>query len=464
MSSIHDLLPIPTGMQTPNAYHVFGLESGEQDMDKITAKVVAVIEQLKLVKEQSDPGLWQQAAKMVDQSRKILADPKRKSALDATLPQVSNQTVPKQLPNSSGDPLAGLLPSGDPLLLSGDRLLLSGAPLFPVTKIQQEMRTVDRSSKRRQSRRRTSTGNWILGLMILALVAVVCLLGYFVFLRQGKIEIVKTGDKITISTEAQGSYRAVESVASSPVPDRPVPDRPVPDRPVPDPPETIDLATATPPESVPTDRILESDHPSEVTTAPEMTRVAPPTDVRMLDQSKQQEELEQVRQLIRKSDWKNMKSAAESLTEQNLSPQNQLDAQRLSELADLATHYRGGIERAVSELQAGHEIVINDSLFLQVAKKADDLLIVRSSKEQKWSFSFDEFPFSLAHKLASFQVSESPTGLAAKAVYQAIAPKATEANREESIQWLTAISDEIEGADRDRLVQAIQSIYPSEQE
>lgn len=446
MSSIHDLLPIPPGLQTPNAYHVFGLESGEQDMDKITAKVVSVIEQLKLVKAQSDPGLWQQAAKMVDQSRKILADPKRKSALDATLPQVSNQTAPERLPNASGDPLAGLLPSGDPLSLSGAPLSLSGAPLLPVTTIPPEMRTGDRSIKRRQ---RSSSGNWILGLMTLALVAVICLLGYFVFFQHGKIEIVKTGDKITISTEAEGSYRAVESVTSSPVPD---------------PPKTIDSATATPPESVPTDRIRASDQPSEVTTAPEITPVMPPPDVPMLDQSKQQVELEKVRQLIRKSDWKNMKAAAESLTEQNLSPQNRLDAQRLYELADLATHYRGGIERAVSELQAGHEIVINDSLFLQVVKKADDLLILRSSKEQKWSFSFDEFPFSLAHKLASFQVSESPTGLAAKAVYQAIAPKATEANREQSIRWLKAISDEIEGADRDRLVQAIQSIYPLEQE
>jgi len=53
-------------------------------------------------------------------------------------------------------------------------------------------------------------------------------------------------------------------------------------------------------------------------------------------------------------------------------------------------------------------------------EKGDDLLVVRYNEKNR-SFTFDEFPFSLAHKLASFSVSDSPTGEAAKAVYQAIA-------------------------------------------
>ena len=48
--------------------------------------------------------------------------------------------------------------------------------------------------------------------------------------------------------------------------------------------------------------------------------------------------------------------------------------------------------------------------------------------------------------------------------YQAIAPKATDAHRQQSIDWLNEIDGEIKGADRSRLIAAIESVYPLEEE
>ena len=109
-----------------------------------------------------------------------------------------------------------------------------------------------------------------------------------------------------------------------------------------------------------------------------------------------------------------MKNAAESLTEMALSNANATTAQGLFGLADLATYYRGGIELAVGKLQAGNDFSINDTFRVLVVETGEDLLTVRYNKKNR-SFKFDDFPFSLAHKLASFEVPDGPTAQAAKA-------------------------------------------------
>ncbi len=76
----------------------------------------------------------------------------------------------------------------------------------------------------------------------------------------------------------------------------------------------------------------------------------------------------------------------------------------------------------MGELEVGNDFEISNSLRVLVVETGDDLLTIRYNKKNR-SFKFDEFPFSLAHKLAAFQIPDSPTGQAAKAVYQAIAPK-----------------------------------------
>ena len=499
MSTIYDLLPIPRGQKSPNAYEIFGIEPGEQDMDIVTAKVVSVINHLKSIRTDTDPQLWQQAARLVDQARQTLADPATKKALDAKLALPVAETVgsmPKGESQSrpNQDPLEGLLPDGDPLapVSSPDRSApavamppgLFGAPEAnrqqPETQTNwSPVETVDRPKESRRRKRPSSNANRLLALMTVALFSIVAILGYFVFFRQGKIEIASTGDKVTVVTDQPGqsvsgritrpptestSAQANSGNSSAPQPNT----KPTQNiDPVMGNRDTANIGSDEP------DRSLipagpQPDKPAEMpATSPPKPEVKPqpvPTpEPTTLGAAEQRSEIDKVRRLIRQSDWAAMKGAAKSLTELKLSAQNNSLAQGLFQLADLATYYRTGIQRAVADLETGEDFAISDSFRVLVVKSAADELTVRYNKKNR-SFKLDEFPFSLAHKLASFQVAEGPTFQAAKAAYQAVAPKATDAHRDESIEWLNGIEGTLEGADPERLVQAIESVYPSEEE
>lgn len=168
--------------------------------------------------------------------------------------------------------------------------------------------------------------------------------------------------------------------------------------------------------------------------------------------------LEQVRALIREARWKEMKVAAEAALATRMTDKQKAEAEALYELADLATFYRGGIERAVAELKVGSDFEVKADFRVIIVETGEDLLVVRYSAKNR-SFSFDEFPFSLAHKLASFQVPDSPAGAAAKAAYQAIAPLATDEHRVEAITWLREINEEVEGVHPKRVSEAIENLF-----
>jgi len=395
----------------------------------------------------------------------------------------------------SSDPLEGLLPAGDPFepvavtVASEDREAnstamppgLFGTPATPIANqpIAKPLNSdsvaapVVRQTKRRR-RNRSSITPWILGFLTAGMLSVIGLLAYFVFSGSGKVEIVKSGNKITVSTD-QNRQPKLQINQARPTDRRPqsTPPRmrdPVMGNLVGTQPDT-ETATFGQPSGIllgspETDSDIKTDQEPN---AP-MTEQSPPestatvdvpitsVEVPMMALSDQQEALEKVRQLIRQSDWGKMKVAAESLTEKQLSPENKSIAQALFELTDLATYYREGIKNAVDELEVGNDFEVVNSLRVIVVETGKDLLVVRYNKKSR-SLTFDEFPFSLAHKLATFQIPSGPTGEAAKAVYQAVAPKATDAHRDEAVRWLQAIEGEVEGADPQRLAQTIESVY-----
>jgi hypothetical protein len=127
--TIHDLLPIATGNESPHAYEVFGLEAGEQDMAIVSAAIQSTVNRLREAKSSTDPQVWQTAAKVVQAARVKLADPKQKAELDARfgiIPMAGPQSAsspastltsassPKPSP-AKVDPLAGMLPPNNPL-------------------------------------------------------------------------------------------------------------------------------------------------------------------------------------------------------------------------------------------------------------------------------------------------------------------------------------------------------------
>ncbi|MCP4776985.1 MAG: hypothetical protein GY880_22415, partial [Planctomycetaceae bacterium] len=110
-TNIYDLLPVPEGVKEPHAYQVFGIEDGEQDLAIISEKIREVVGNLKQQKEGTNPKLWTQAAKLAQQARLTLANPKTKAKLDARFGIIADEPV-----NAAGvDPLASILPSADPL-------------------------------------------------------------------------------------------------------------------------------------------------------------------------------------------------------------------------------------------------------------------------------------------------------------------------------------------------------------
>lgn len=112
-----EILPIRDGVQSPNAYQVLGLTPGETDDNKITDAANQIIAQVKSVKAETDPALWKQIAAMVQTARVTLADPKKKQQLDRKLRSASEHhpSTPQSRKPTLSDPLAGLLPPGNPM-------------------------------------------------------------------------------------------------------------------------------------------------------------------------------------------------------------------------------------------------------------------------------------------------------------------------------------------------------------
>ena len=164
------------------------------------------------------------------------------------------------------------------------------------------------------------------------------------------------------------------------------------------------------------------------------------------------------RDAIRKADWTEMAKIAEMIHQLQLSAEDEAEIEGPMSVADLAIYYRKGIEKAVANLASGNDFEVANGFRVVVVDKTDQSLTVRyNAKNQE--FKFDAMPLSLAHKLASFQVPDGPSGKAAKAVYQAIAPKSTLQHREQAIAWIREIDQPIEDADAETLIQTLQSIF-----
>jgi hypothetical protein len=425
------LLPIPPGTDKPTPYEVFGLAAGIADQQRINAAVTQTIRQLKSQQAESDPAAWQQAARMVQQARGILNDPVLKAALDAEM-------------NAVSDPLAGLLPSGDPCAPAEIAIAAaalgqeqSGAAQPKSTAVPRIDPLADptklRSTVRRRRRPQSSLRRWLLGLLTGGLLAASASVAYVVLIKPGSNISQQPPIAQTTGRPREIDSAVVERTVREPVVIEPAVSEPAVMEPVVSEPVMVESASMQP-----------SDQES----------------IPLLPESDQQRELERVADLIRAADWPQMQSAAESLLEKPLSAANKIAVRDLFAVAQLAVYYRGGIERAVAALQPGNDFAVTDSLRVIVVATADNSLTLRYNQQTR-SLMFDEFPFSLAHKLASFQIPDGPTRTAAMAVYQSIAPRTTAAYRSQAIDWLRAIDAEIEAGDPNRIARTLESLYPA---
>jgi hypothetical protein len=422
----------------------------------------------------------------------------------------------------SADPLAAVLPTADPLeavppppsaapvpdipapQLPGSPPAKPGGPvptdLFspasPATGSPASIATVPvvvKPKKKGRRRRQSAISILLFALFAIGMLGLIGLLGYVV-LSEGQLAITSTDRGISISTqqvdeeptnqvgpprplnEARRPPREFDPVMGSLAGDVPPPNRPpestgllrgidmtgegidMTGEPLEDSSDMNmesplgELAPAPPsePESAPPSE-PESEPLTDATPEP---ATQPPTD-EMIAEADQT--LERVRTLIREANWSEMKAAAEAAAGIRMNDQQQGQAKAIYELAELASYYRGGIERAIADQDAGNEIEVNE-IRLVVVETGDDLLVVKLNGRNK-TYKFDDIPLSLAHKLARFEIPDSPTGQAAKAAYQAIVPKTTPDYRAQAIDWLREITDPVEGADPQRMAETIEALF-----
>ncbi len=80
-----EILGIDPRCEKPNAYELFGLATGESDVDRIQAAIGATVQRLKQRQDSTDVATWKRAALAVSKAKKLLVEPAAKSAYDAKL-------------------------------------------------------------------------------------------------------------------------------------------------------------------------------------------------------------------------------------------------------------------------------------------------------------------------------------------------------------------------------------------
>ncbi len=168
-----------------------------------------------------------------------------------------------------------------------------------------------------------------------------------------------------------------------------------------------------------------------------------------------------LREIIKNSKWNEMNKQAEKLLTMQINGAQQAEAETLHEITELATYYRVGIEKSVAALNSGNDFEVRKNRRVLVVEKGNDFITILYDRKTT-TYSFDELPLSLAHKLATFAIPESPRQVAAKAVYQAISPVSDKQSRDEALTWLSEIEEIAGGENPKRIAESLRRIFPSD--
>jgi len=514
-TNIYDLLPIPEGVKEPHAYQVFGIEDGEQDLAVISSKIREVVGNLKRQKEGTDQKLWTKAAKLAQQARLTLANPKTKAKLDARFgiiaDEPANAVGSDPLSNilPSADPLAGMLPAADPLggadplaaILPTEPALPesvepdsspavestetvgmpagmfgtpaketpsdtdTGGPTNGIPLVVPAQDTAGSNSSRNPHRRpKPILGLMMFGTFAVGMVAIISILIWFMVYR-GEVAITQADGSLTISTSGKQDKAKNGGTKKGPR-----------GKATPEPLETDPVMGTLGPskkksgntggmtdleQKMQNEDLVQTPDPKpeppmvDPQPKPPVVPKKPAITEEMVAEADKQ--LANVAMLIKTAKWGEMKPAAEKASELPMNEKQKERAEALYEVADLASFYQGGIKKAVADIAVGNDFEVTKGIRVIVVEKGDDFITIQFDAKKR-TYKFDELPFSLAHKLASFTIPASPTATAAKSVYQAISPKANEESRKESIEWLSGLSD-IQGADPQRISETLKEMF-----
>jgi hypothetical protein len=156
-----------------------------------------------------------------------------------------------------------------------------------------------------------------------------------------------------------------------------------------------------------------------------------------------------------------MNAAAEAAAQAAATPEQKKMAQQLVQLAELATYYQVGVEKALNELKANETFNVTEQLQISLVEITPEKVVLRFNGRNK-DYARAELPLVIVHKLASFTMPvDAPATKAAAQAYQALAPVTTPQYREQAIKALEAMPPQPDDVDPADLVAALRQVFPN---
>jgi hypothetical protein len=153
----------------------------------------------------------------------------------------------------------------------------------------------------------------------------------------------------------------------------------------------------------------------------------------------EQQALQRLEDILRSGGFSEMSPAIIAATSAIQSESNKAKLAQYAILVELADYYVAGIRKGSAAQTAGESFELSPGIMVGVVEGTEDRIILKLGRNK--SYTFDEFPLVLAHRLAEFSLplenpGDSPEAMAGRAIYQALWSQATDAHRRQAIDWL----------------------------
>jgi len=171
--------------------------------------------------------------------------------------------------------------------------------------------------------------------------------------------------------------------------------------------------------------------------------------------------LVKAREVLASAKWDEMNAAAEAAVKAAATPEQKKLALQLVQLAELATYYHVGVEKALDGLKANETFNVTEQLQVSLVEITPQKVVLRFNGRNK-DYNRAELPLVIAHKIASFTMPvDAPATKAAAQVYQSLAPVTTPQYREQAVKALEAMPPQPDDVDPADLVAAIRQVFPN---
>jgi len=196
--------------------------------------------------------------------------------------------------------------------------------------------------------------------------------------------------------------------------------------------------------------------PTEIPNMAEIPGVTDPT-AEQLETS--QAALLKARQVLATAQWDQMNVAAEAAVRAAATQEDKKIAKQLVQLAELATYYHVGVEKALDGLKATETFHVTEQIEVAVVEITPTKVTLKFNGRNK-DYARSELPLVVAHKIAGFTMPiDAPATKMAAQAYQAIARVTTPQYREQAIKALEAMSPQPDDVNPAELVAAIGQVF-----